>query len=55
MKYCCIIVLMVFSTPLWSQGNSPALVSGQKVQLKKMARDMEQIRKSIVSTGPSEF
>lgn len=55
MKYCYIIVLMVCSSPLWSQGNSPALVSGQKVQLKKMARDMEQIRKSIVTTGPSEF
>ncbi|VAV88054.1 hypothetical protein MNBD_ALPHA06-2104, partial [hydrothermal vent metagenome] len=31
------------------------LVSGQKVRVKKMARDMAEVRQRIKTTGPSEF
>ena len=31
------------------------LVSGQKVQVKKLARDIANVKTSIVTTGPSEF
>jgi hypothetical protein len=33
----------------------PALVSGQRVQVKKLARDLANSRSTIVLTGPSQF
>ncbi len=36
-------------------GDAPALVSGQRVQVKKLARDMASLRAGIVTSGPSEL
>ncbi len=38
-----------------AQDEPPPLVSGQKVQVKKLTRDMSNVRTSIPTTGPSEF
>ncbi len=38
-----------------SRDTVPALVSGQRVRVKKMVKDMMNIQQSLVKTGPSEF
>jgi hypothetical protein len=38
-----------------ANGSVPELVSGQRVQVKKLARDLANSRASIVTTGPSHF
>lgn len=49
---CLALLLPVLS---WAQNEPPPLVSGQKVQVKKLTRDMFNVRSDIPTVGPSEF
>lgn len=53
MNRICIIIMCLFVG--YSQAEVQTLVSGQKVQVKKLTRDIANVRSSIKTTGPSEF
>ena len=55
MKTWFVMGLMVLSGMVWSQEGVPPLVSGQKVQVKKLTRDINNVREALVTTGPSAF
>jgi len=55
MKNTIMAALLTLSIITSAYGEIAPLVSGQKVQVKKLTRDIANVKSSIVSTGPSEF
>lgn len=43
------------TAPTTTSGHVPELVSGQRVRLKKLLRDITNVHESLVTTGPSPF
>jgi hypothetical protein len=55
MKKSVITLLLMMSCIHDTHSEVAPLVSGQKVQVQKLTRDMANVKASIVTTGPSEF
>jgi len=55
MNHTVIAALLTLSVISSSNSEVAPLVSGQKVQVKKLTRDIANIKSAIVTTGPSEF